>query len=416
MVQCIGLCSHGLDGDAHAVRRSVNLNGVVLLDAGFLPNIKRIVVAFERYVCVVDKVRTVGLQFGDVFFEAEAIVDEFVVDLAAVFETGVFLEFSSRNVGLVQQRERTTGQFHGQVVNLFAQSKVGVPAFGIRHVGAADVLDRRRNRNAFAREGDGVGGAIGERETGKCARPVTSENGGAAVVFAFKGFEFPFLVLQESVQGVRSPAYVVHKFVGLALPGEFGVGRAAGEGDDALQPRQSSFTGTEYGTAVHRLLELFDYKHFPDPGAVTQEELDGWREELAAAGRIPQSYYKELGASGILAFLRSALAARMAAADARSELFREQPFVLGIGADKVNPQFPAEEIMLVQGIIDAYFEEDGELVLIDYKTDKVASAQELIDRYKVQLDLYERALTQIIGKRVKEKLIYSVSLRKTISL
>ena len=167
---------------------------------------------------------------------------------------------------------------------------------------------------------------------------------------------------------------------------------------------------------MHRLLELFDYKRFPDPGAVTQEELNGWREELAAAGRIPQSYYKELGASGILAFLRSALAARMAAADARSELFREQPFVLGIGADKVNPQYPAEEIMLVQGIIDAYFEEDGELVLIDYKTDKVASAQELIDRYKVQLDLYERALTQIIGKKVKEKLIYSVSLRKTISL
>ena len=210
------------------------------------------------------------------------------------------------------------------------------------------------------------------------------------------------------------PVPVIASFAGKSSEED---ARAAGEeGEEALQPRQSSFTGTEYGTAVHRLLELFDYKHFPDPGAVTQEELDGWREELAAAGRIPQSYYKELGASGILAFLRSALAARMAAADARSELFREQPFVLGIGADKVNPQFPAEEIMLVQGIIDAYFEEDGELVLIDYKTDKVASAQELIDRYKVQLDLYERALTQIIGKKVKEKLIYSVSLRKTISL
>ena len=69
-----------------------------------------------------------------------------------------------------------------------------------------------------------------------------------------------------------------------------------------------------------------------------------------------------------------------------------------------------------QRIIDAYFEENGELVLVDYKTDAVEKAQDLIDRYRVQLDLYERALTQITGKNVKEKLIYSVSLKKTIPL
>ena len=70
----------------------------------------------------------------------------------------------------------------------------------------------------------------------------------------------------------------------------------------------------------------------------------------------------------------------------------------------------------MQGIIDAYFEEDGELVLVDYKTDSVVKEQELIDRYKVQLDLYENALHQITGLKVKEKLIYSVSLRETIAL
>ena len=106
----------------------------------------------------------------------------------------------------------------------------------------------------------------------------------------------------------------------------------------------------------------------------------------------------------------------MAEAFGRGELYREQPFVLGIEADKVNPGFPKEETVLVQGIIDAYFEENGELVLVDYKTDAVEKAQDLIDRYRVQLDLYERALTQITGKNVKEKLIYSVSLKKTIPL
>ena len=176
------------------------------------------------------------------------------------------------------------------------------------------------------------------------------------------------------------------------------------------------FTGTEYGTAVHRLLELFDYGRFGDPASVSPGAFDGWRAELAASGRIPENYVRDLPAAGILAFLRSGLASRMAAAWRRGELFREQPFVLGIEADAVNPAFPHEEIMLVQGIIDAYFEEDGELVLVDYKTDRVSAAQELRDRYRIQLDLYERALEQITGKRVREKLIYSVSLRETISL
>ena len=176
------------------------------------------------------------------------------------------------------------------------------------------------------------------------------------------------------------------------------------------------FTGTEYGTAVHRLLELFDYGRFGDPASVSPGAFDGWRAELAASGRIPENYVRDLPAAGILAFLRSGLASRMAAAWRRGELFREQPFVLGIEADAVNPAFPHEEIMLVQGIIDAYFEEDGELVLVDYKTDRVSAAQELRDRYRIQLDLYERALEQITGKRVREKLIYSVSLSETISL
>ena len=179
---------------------------------------------------------------------------------------------------------------------------------------------------------------------------------------------------------------------------------------------RSAFTGTEYGTAVHRILELFDYGRFPDPASMTRAEFDEWRAELAASAKIPPSYAQQLPAAGIMAFLKSGLAGRMAKAFMRGKLHREQPFVLGIEADRVNPGFPKEEIVLVQGIIDAYFEEDGEWVLVDYKTDAVEKAQDLIDRYRVQLDLYERALTQITGKNVKEKLIYSVSLKKTILL
>ena len=187
------------------------------------------------------------------------------------------------------------------------------------------------------------------------------------------------------------------------------------EGEEKAVAVRGTFTGTEYGTAVHRILELFDYGRFADPASVSRTEFDEWREELSASAKIPPTYL-QLPSAGILAFLRSSLAGRMAAASLRGELHREQPFVLGIEADRVNPEFPREETVLVQGIIDAYFEEEGELVLVDYKTDAVEKEHDLIDRYKVQLDLYERALTQITGKKVKEKLIYSVSLRKTIAL
>ena len=198
----------------------------------------------------------------------------------------------------------------------------------------------------------------------------------------------------------------------------FAAATEAGEeqGEDTSGAVRSAFTGTEYGTAVHRLLELFDYGKYTDPASVTPAQFDSWRTELAASAKIPPSYAEQLPAAGIMAFLKSRLAARMAAAFQRGELYREQPFVLGIEADKVNPGFPKEETVLVQGIIDAYFEEDEELVLVDYKTDAVEKAQDLIGRYQVQLNLYERALTQITGKKVKEKLIYSVSLKKTIPL
>ena len=176
------------------------------------------------------------------------------------------------------------------------------------------------------------------------------------------------------------------------------------------------FSGTEYGTAVHKLLELFDYRRFPVPASVTNAQFDDWREEMCMSARIPRAYKDKLPADGILRFLKSDLARRMAEADAEDRLFREQPFVIGIPADSVNPDFPHSETVLIQGIIDACFIEDGEMILVDYKTDRVSHPGDLIDRYHVQMELYERALSQITERKVREKLIYSLSLGKIVKL
>ena len=73
-------------------------------------------------------------------------------------------------------------------------------------------------------------------------------------------------------------------------------------------------------------------------------------------------------------------------------------------------------MVLIQGIIDAYFEEDGEIIVLDYKTDRVQTEAELKDRYQEQLRLYTKALEQISLKKVKEQIIYSFTLCKEIHL
>lgn len=106
----------------------------------------------------------------------------------------------------------------------------------------------------------------------------------------------------------------------------------------------------------------------------------------------------------------------MIIAEADGKLYKEKQFVVGLKASDIYPEQDSDEIILVQGIIDVFFEEDGELVLLDYKSDVVRDEAQLIERYKVQLIYYKKALEQILGKRVKEMIIYSLYLGKEIAV
>ena len=77
--------------------------------------------------------------------------------------------------------------------------------------------------------------------------------------------------------------------------------------------------------------------------------------------------------------------------------------------------YPEEEVLL-QGIIDAYFQEGDSLVLVDYKTDFVKRPEELEKRYQIQLLSYQMALERLTGKKVKEKLIYSFCLNQEVTV
>ncbi|MBQ6787349.1 MAG: helicase-exonuclease AddAB subunit AddA [Lachnospiraceae bacterium] len=175
--------------------------------------------------------------------------------------------------------------------------------------------------------------------------------------------------------------------------------------------------GTQYGTAVHKAMELFSFSgEYTENGNyvnLIRAEMESW----IAQGRVTQQDIACVSPYKIVDFLKSSLAKNMIQAKKRNGLFKEQPFVLGISADKLNPKFPQEETVLIQGVIDAfYYDENGDIVLLDYKTDKVEKAEELVARYKAQLDYYQEALEQITGKKVVKRYIYSFKLNEEIEV
>ncbi|MDE6700547.1 MAG: PD-(D/E)XK nuclease family protein, partial [Acetatifactor sp.] len=142
------------------------------------------------------------------------------------------------------------------------------------------------------------------------------------------------------------------------------------------------------------------------------QDLQSFLEGEVLDMRLSQEYYDALNRRKVVGFLKSELAWRMWAAQLRGELYREQPFVLGIGAERLSGEFPGEETVLIQGIIDVFWVEDGEVVLLDYKTDVIDSMNELWNRYEVQLTYYREALEKLTGMQVKERGLYSFYLEE----
>lgn len=186
--------------------------------------------------------------------------------------------------------------------------------------------------------------------------------------------------------------------------------------------RTGAPAGAQYGTAVHKIMELLSFseqfrvRDARDDtagkrlSAVIRGEWDQW----IAQGIITENELACVGINKIVRFFYSRFSQRMISAQKRNDLYKEQPFVIGISADRLNPVFPPTETVLIQGVIDVFFYEEDEIVLADYKTDKVSCKEELVNRYKTQLDYYQMALEQITGKKVKERLLYSFCLQEEI--
>lgn len=168
-----------------------------------------------------------------------------------------------------------------------------------------------------------------------------------------------------------------------------------------ISGKEVKLAANERGSAYHRVMECLDYSV-----SVNIEGVKADISRMLETGKMNELQVKSVNPWDINTFVQSDTGKRAASAVRNGKARREQPFVFEY------------ESQLIQGIIDLYFEEDGELVIVDYKTDRVnksaAGEQNLVKRYAVQLDYYAKALAQLTGKRVKEKIIYSFALEKGI--
>jgi len=181
--------------------------------------------------------------------------------------------------------------------------------------------------------------------------------------------------------------------------------------EKASSNADGEITGSERGTAYHRVMELLDYSVGNDIG-----ELGNWLDGIVADDRISRAFADCIDLHDVVTFLGTGIGTRMASAFKSGLLMREKPFMMGISASELDSKFPDEEMVLVQGIIDAWFIEGDEIVLVDYKTDHIRKEDELVKRYKIQLELYKRALEASTGKKVKQTYIYSFALGKEVVL
>ncbi len=155
--------------------------------------------------------------------------------------------------------------------------------------------------------------------------------------------------------------------------------------------------GAELGTLIHLVLQNIDDRY---------NNFDELLEKLKLSQKEKEALIKNK--SIIDNFVNSSLFEELKEA---KELHKETAFYMNI------PYKDTNENVLVQGIIDLYFiDKEGNIILVDYKTDKNVTEEDLMDRYSYQLELYKTAIEKSLNKKVSRVLIYSTSLNKTISI
>lgn len=179
----------------------------------------------------------------------------------------------------------------------------------------------------------------------------------------------------------------------------------------AFMEENQKETGAKRGSIIHKGMELLDITK-----TATKEDIVKQIICLEEKGIFTEEQRQYFPVQKVWNLFQSELGKRLIAANQMGQLHKESQYMMAIPVTEVYPDINSEETVLVQGIIDLWFQEGEELVLLDYKTDRVNEEKELIERYMGQMKLYQKALEQLTGKTVKECYIYSFYFGKSIEV
>lgn len=167
----------------------------------------------------------------------------------------------------------------------------------------------------------------------------------------------------------------------------------------------TSSGGTFFGNAHHKFLQYFDYN-----GGNVKEQLHS----MLNSGILTTEEFNLIDTEKIEEFCKSELGVMMKQA---GTLHREEPFVIKVGANELEPTLDENEYICVQGIIDCYFEKDeSTVVLVDYKTDRYDDPSTIAEKYRKQLYYYEIALKKKYNDKIIQKYLYLLHKNDIIEL
>jgi len=171
---------------------------------------------------------------------------------------------------------------------------------------------------------------------------------------------------------------------------------------------KKKLTSAEKGTLIHLILQKLDFSK-----KYTKQEIEKFIENLYEKQIINKLQKESIDSEKIYKIVTSKFFENIQTA---KQVYKETPFYTYINTKEIY-NTENEENILVQGIIDLYYiTKDDEIALVDYKTDYVENEEELIEKYKIQLEIYKKALEEALNKKVKETYIYSIGLNKAIKL
>ena len=175
---------------------------------------------------------------------------------------------------------------------------------------------------------------------------------------------------------------------------------------------EDRISATTRGNAFHKAMEILDFQKVLGEGCDIKELLA----QHVESGKLSAEYFGALNFGKLKGFFDTELAHQMWEAAEENQLYREQPFVYSIAANRLNSEFPATEKVLIQGIIDAFYIRDGKIILVDYKTDRVNTGAELWARYEAQMSYYKEALESLLQMPVEKTVLYSFSMEKCVEV